>query len=316
MRIRASFALGIAALAALLGGGAAAQDPEGLPVASEQAIFDEIMKPYIEEAPKWVEKGNTREFVYQNGPVWIRLGVSEETGRVTSLNSNSPPITNTELRRMAELLPELEVLKLGHWGNQRYKDRFSQEDFSGAGLDAFSDSNLREFAAMGTMFNNDGAAAAARIKGLRSFKDHHSRTDYQTSLSLMAQNPTVEEIVVSSAFSDKFTDSHLPLFTKVPNLKHIRIEQSFVTWEGGLHHLAPMQDQLESITFWNSFVFPEDLEKLRAALPDTTIEFTPELSDPRHQIRSSNGVPRLEKWVDPETLTRIRETLDSTKPDA
>lgn len=280
---------------------------ERLPVETEQEFLDAVLLPYMEAPPKWVEKGGVREFTYENGHVWARIEVSEKTGRVKAINSNAAPFTNEVLRRMASELPELQTLELAHWGAWKYKEQFGKQDFTGAGLDAFAESRLEAFKTKGSMFGDEGAAAAARIKSLKSYADAHSQTDYAKMLPVLAENPSIEEVAVSSAFSDKFSDPHVGLLAQFPNLKRIRIDQSFFTYESGLQKLAPMKDQLESVTFWNCAVLPEDLEKLRAALPNTTIEVTPGLDEPKHQLRLGKNLEKLSGWIPPESAARFRE---------
>ena len=286
---------------------AAADD--GLPVASEQKFLDSVMLPTVENQAKWVVRGKRRVFTYQKKNVVVGVEVSEETGRVVSLEGNAPPITNETLRQMAKELPELAKIALGHWGNWGYK-QFTPKDFNGAGFDAFANSKLKVLAANGSHFSDEGAAAAAKIKGLKSYTETHTAAHYATSLASVATNPSIEELHVSSSFNDHFTNAQLPLVLAFPNLKSLTIGESFFTWDGGLDHLAGMKDRLKTLRFSHCAIFPEDLAKLRAALPGTEVTMAPELSDPKNWVSSyADALPRFKKWLSPEDYARLESLL-------
>lgn len=296
---------------ALVGGSSFAMAQEaGLVFPEEQAVLDAAMIPVTGEGT-WKLRQKKREFTYQKGNSVLRAEVSPETGRVIAIFGNAPPITNAELRKFADSLPDLQRLAFDHWGNWAYKE-IGREQFDGSGMIAFEGKKLEEFRVGGCQFNNDGIRAVAQIDGLKTFRDSHTAIDYPTALPILAQNKSLERLIVGSDFSDKFNGSHLELIKLFPQLKELTIAQTYLNFDGGLHHLVALKDRLKRIEFSMCLVFPEDLERLRSAMPTTEVVMTPELKDPRHQALSGPAsekfaLPRFQKWIPAEAYQRLLE---------
>jgi hypothetical protein len=67
------------------------------------------------------------------------------------------------------------------------------------------------------------------------------------------------------------TDQCLPVFATMPRLKRLNLHETFLTYDGGLKHLAPLKGRLEAVSFKGSLVLPADVESLRRDHPSLGI---------------------------------------------
>ena len=103
----------------------------------------------------------------------------------------------------------------------------------------------------------------------------------------------------------------LPLVAAMPRVEELSINETFLTWEKGLEALSKAAGPLKKINFgFGAAVLPEDLAKLKAALPKVEITTLP-----YSKVLHGNHffAPRLKALMTAEEYARL-EQLAGAKP--
>jgi len=112
----------------------------------------------------------------------------------------------------------------------------------------------------------------------------------------------VEEFKISSqGRPDRITDKSLTVLATLPKLKSLGLHETFLTYDGGLKHLASRKGQLESVSFKGSLVLPADVEKMKADHPNIKVETSTPTEIP--EAPNSKGVA---KWASPEAVEYVK----------
>lgn len=220
-------------------------------------------------------------------------------GRVTKLIGNGPLLTNEGFGSLAKL-PELRSVRIDH-NTPAPGSGGDMEQYDGSGLAALADSKLEEIK-IGHAFDDDGMAALAKVKALRSATIGHSRAT-DAGIAHFAKHPNLEEFHISpQGRPNRVTNKCLPALATIPKLKRLGIHETFVTYDGGLEYLKGLMGSLEFVSFKNALVLPGDVEKLKADHPKLVIE----TSTPAEILAAPNSRVVL-KWASPEAVKWLKK---------
>lgn len=218
----------------------------------------------------------------------------DDAGRAVKLIGNGPLLTNAAFARLAELT-ELRTIRIDH-NTPAPGSGEDIENYDGSGLAATADSKLTEIK-IGHAFDDDGMAALARIKSLRTAQIGHSRAT-DAGIAHLAGHPSLEEFSISpQGRPNRVTDKSLAFLATIPNLRKLGLHETFVTYEGGLKHLVALKGKLMEVSFKNALVLPADVEKLKSDHPGLKVE----TSTPAEILAAPNSRGVL-KWASPEAV--------------
>lgn len=222
-------------------------------------------------------------------------------GQVINVTSNQGDFTNDEYKHFAAF-PELTSVTLWHNGKIDLKAQSSPHD--GTGLAHLMGlKKLTKVTLAGGAFSDAGMAAAAKLPALAELHIWHSSfTD--AGVAAFRNHPTLEVIKIGPMWTKDLTDKSLEALAGCPKLRLIRIAETYLTWEGGLRHLAEKPGALTTIDLANSLIEPADVEKLRAALPKVKVEWEG-LAGVGKTLASSNfSKGKAQKWMPADLLAR------------
>jgi len=191
-------------------------------------------------------------------------------GRVIRATFNEAVFSDEDLYKLAGFR---HLLVLTAWHNfERGLDISTSNPYSGAGLEAFAGQNLESVNFGGSMFDDAGIAAGAQVPSLKELIIYHTRVT-NAGMAALEGNDHIEYVRLAPQFSLSISDDALPHLAQMQALRHLEINEALLTWEG-LQHLTSLEGQLEKLTFKQTQISSEDMEKLRSALPDVAIEHT------------------------------------------
>ena len=245
----------------------------------EQIIAVEGHTVEVADVPGWASRGATSQLQHwgidtADLKTWGVRNVEKKStsfgciynpnGRVLALIGNGPWLRDESLRALKGM-PELRIIRFDH--NGFVKNHPMSSLYSGAGLDALSESRLLEIR-LTLGINDAGMEQAARIRGLKSFVVLHSQVS-DVGVKFFEGHPTLESF--SIAEMGNVSEGSLSSIAKMPKVKHIGFQEAFVTYEGGFKHLLGMKDRLKTLDLSMSLVNAADLELVRADHPNATI---------------------------------------------
>lgn len=216
---------------------------------------------------KWVGFRNEEE---QKGDYYSG-SLELEDGRVVQMVFNKAHFTNEDLRRIATFH---HLKKLVAWHNWDREDSRNEETCSGAGLVHLKPTAIESINFGGSRFNDVGMRASLELPQLRELIVYHTFVT-DAGVAAIADHPGLTTVVLGPQHSQRVTQAALEPLSKIPNLKHLELNETLLAWDGGLEHLAGLKGQLETFTCKEGYIPEGDLEKLKAALPETKIEYTP-----------------------------------------
>ena len=222
----------------------------------------------------------------------------DENGRVTSMRGNGPLLTNEAFGWIAGL-PELRGIGIDHNTPGPGSDE-DIETYDGSGVEALANGKLEEIK-IGHAFDDDGMKGLAKIRSLRIAQIGHSRVT-DAGVAHLAGHPDLAEFSISpQARPNRVTEKCLPALATLPKLERLGLHETFVTYDGGLKHLAKLKGQLKSVSFKMALVLPADVEKLKADHPGLEVE----TSTPAEILASPNA-RGVQKWASPEAIEYLR----------
>ena len=268
----------------------------------EKKAWDAIVERFTSEPVVKAETSKTLEVAVsglkkdpkkgENGTASVTL--DKATGRVTTVTSNGAAFTDEELGGFAAFR-SLRAVTL--WHN-------SGEGFTGSGLAKLTSlDNLQSVTLAGGSFADAGMIEAAKLPKLKEVRAWHSKFS-DDGVAAFRNHPTLESITVGPSWEKLLTDKTLETLSTCPKLKKFGIAETWLTWEGGLSHLAKLKGQLVEVDFGNCIIEPADVEKLRAEMPGTKIEWKG-FSSGKDELKKSWIRPRAEKWIPKELLERV-----------
>lgn len=174
------------------------------------------------------------------------------------------------------------------------------EKYDGSGFAALSTSKL-ENVRIGHAFDDRGMAALASVASLRALDICHSKATDE-GIAYFAKHPNLEEFSISSqGRPNRVTDKALSAIATISKLKRLNLHETFLTYEGGLKHLAQLKGQLLAISFKGSLVLPADVEKLRRDHPSLEVV----TSTPTEILEAPNSRGVM-KWASPAAVEYLK----------
>ncbi len=193
-----------------------------------------------------------------------------EAGRVVKMTFNNANFTNEDLKQMAGFT-QLRVITAWHNGWDKQKDS-DKSVYSGAGLIHLKGSRVESVNFGGSWFNDEGVRAAVGVPSLRELIIYHTRVT-DAGLAALAKDDHIRLLRGGPQYSMKITGAALASVASMKAIEDVEFNETILTWEGGLKHLVALKGRLKRFACNQGLIAPEDLEKLRAALPDTKIEY-------------------------------------------
>lgn len=256
-----------------------------------------LSDPSDRETWNWLlERSDKKEFVHKNDQDvvdWIGFrGGNEysasiqvnEQGQVVGVTFDNPGFTNAELEKLTGFT---HLKSLIAWRNFGPVEEPAGNPYSGEGLAAFAGSNLESVNFGGSRFDDAGLAAATKVGSLKELIIYQTQVTDE-GLAALAGNDHIEYLRVEPNFNLIITDKALEPLSKMKAAKHLEINKTLLTWEG-LQHLAALEGQLEKLTFKETEIPAEDLDKLKQALPNVAIEHTAPAAENVAQMKEQLG---------------------------
>lgn len=194
-----------------------------------------------------------------------------ENGHVVKLTFNKAHFTNDDLKRIAAFK---HLKTLTAWHNWDHDDPKNTETCSGAGLVHLKPTAIESINFGGSRFNDAGMKASLELPQLKELIVYHTFVT-DTGVAAIADHPGLTKVVLGPQHSQRVTEASLEPLSRIKHLKHLELNETMLSWEGGLKHLARLKDQLESFTCKAGYIPEADLAQLKQALPNTKIEYTP-----------------------------------------
>ncbi len=283
-----------------------------LAIPEEQAAVAAIAEGFFENPPEWTTRKEGKALVWSNSPLTIRITVNE-AGSAVEYFSNGLPMTNARIAKLAAL-KNLKKVGFDHSGQWHYKE-IPMEEFSGAGWEALTASSVEEVKIGGSHMSVPAELALSQMQNLRRLYLGHVPVSAEgiaaigqhatlVSLRIGAQHNTIKGLSWYEA---------IPQLIPIPTLREITVDELFLTWDNSLGAIAEKGKHLKRIVFGNgSVIFPEDAERLKAALPETEIVLEP-YHDVLHGRYGKFYGPRLKGLMTPEEFARLEELAKSAQ---
>jgi hypothetical protein len=311
-----AFRVLIAAGFVLAGAGLPAAEPgEAIKSPAERAAWDAIAarfssKPVLVEAKG---KGATIKLEGLKNPRIEGATGSvqlDAAGHVVNVTANRGEFTNDEFEHFAAF-PELASLTL--WHNGKIDPKAQKSDHDGSGLAHLAGlKKLTRVTLAGGGFSDAGMAAAAKLPALTELHIWHSSfTD--AGVAEFRNHPRLEVIKIGPMWTSDLTDRSLEALAGCPKLRHIQIEETHLTWDGGLKHLAEKPGALAVVDLKNCLIEPAEVEKLRAALPKVKVEWEG-LAGAGAALTSNFARGKAAKWMPKDLLARAAAEADKAPP--
>jgi len=299
----------------LLFPGSFLQAGESLPIPEEQQVIEQslgeiTLKPLTWEKTKGRKDDKplgSRQLVFKGEESgMLAATVDDATGRVVTIETQGAPLTNEELRSYASTLSELRSLSLGHWGEWKYKETLKIEDFSGEGLDAFAGLQLEKLFAGGTRLNDEGLRAVAKLHQLKRLHIRHAAITKEGLKALIGHPGLVELKIEDSLKGETVTAEVIPTLLQIPHLEVLSLGQTYLPYQNGLDQFKQIADRLKELNLSNMAILPEDLEKLKADLPNTEVTFSHPFRRPYDKYLEE----RMGKWVPAEVWEQLKTAYE------
>lgn len=192
-----------------------------------------------------------------------------EAGHVVSAQGNRAALSDDQFSWF-QPFSQLQAIKLDHNFDNKQTEAI---EFDGSGLEALTGlEKLTVIRLAGGNFADPGAAAAAKIEALEELVVFHTQVT-DAGLKHFENHPSLQVLVLGPAYAENgITNDSMATLANIPKLKEVSLNEMILTWEGGLENLVPGKDHFEVINFARSAIPPQDLARLREAMPETTIE--------------------------------------------
>jgi len=255
---------------------AAAEVPAELTDPSDSATYAWLLEraekqPHVERG----RDGSVQWIGFEGESKYACSLYLDEQGRVARLMFNKAGFRNDELERLAGF-EHVTAIKIAHnfddAGPNGY--RTGPNPMSGAGWKAFAGHRLTSFAVGGCNFDGDGVRAVATFPQVRELSFNHTRVS-DADLAALEGHPTLESVSLSPMWGDQVTDAALQRLAEIPNLKSVRMNETYLTYEDGLKHLEKRRDTLREVNLANCVVTPEDLATFQRAMPNVEVKHAP-----------------------------------------
>ena len=281
-----------------------------LPIPEEQAALAAMAEGLFDNTPEWATKKGEKTLVWSKDARAIGITLDAE-GKAVAFFANGVPMTNARIAKLAAL-KNLRSIGFDHSGQWHYKE-IPMSDFSGTGWEALISANIQEVRIGGSHMGPPGELALARMKNLRSLTLNHVPVTAE-GMAALSQHPKLERFTVGTQHNTikglSWYDV-LPHLVAIPTLRELGINELFLTWDKGLGAIAEKGKHLKKITFGRgSVIFPEDVERLKAALPGVEV-----ISEPYDKALHGSKFygPRLKGLMSAEEYARLEKLAGPAK---
>ena len=282
-----------------------------LPISEEQAALAAMAEGLFAKPPEWSATKGAKTLVWSKDQLLIRVTLDPKTGHVIGYYSNGIPVTNDRLTKLAAC-KELTSVAFDHSGQWHYKE-IPMSAFSGSGWEALVSSKIEEVRIGGSHMGPPAELALARMKNLRSLTLNHVPVTAE-GMAALSQHPKLESFTVGAQHNTikglSWYDS-LPQLAAIPTLRELGINELFLTWGKGLGAIAEKGKHLQKIIFGRgSVIFPEDVERLKTALPGVEV-----ISEPYERALHGSKFygPRLKGLMSAEEYARLEKLAGPAK---
>jgi hypothetical protein len=265
----------------------------------EQAAWQAIAARFTEAPKVKTDSAKTVELAVSG----VRAGktpdgnasilVDKTSGHVTAIIANAANFNDDEIAGFAAF-SELNNLTLYH-----------NSGFTGAGLANLAKlKKIDRVTLAGGSLEDAGMRELAKFPTLRELRVFHSKfTD--AGVEAFREHPTLEYIWIGPQWSSRQTDKSIAALATCPKLRKLAVDQTWLTWEGSLKHLAARQTPVAEIDFVNCIIEPGDVEKLRKATPTAKIAWKG-LGSGAEELQKPWLKSTAEQWIPKELLERVR----------
>jgi hypothetical protein len=198
---------------------------------------------------------------------------AELTGlvRLEKFFSNGAQLSDDGFKSLASW-KSLKQIGFDHWF-RTVKDRPI-----GAGLAQLSAlPNLESIRLGGCMIGAEAMEALSTIKTLKKIDVFHTFYVNDEALRPLEKLPELKIFIAGPQYQPRLTDQALRILSGVKSLEEISLTETWLTYEGGLKHLAALP-KLKKLLIPKVVASEEDVGKLRSELPNLVVEWT--LPDP------------------------------------
>lgn len=281
-----------------------------LPIPEEQAALAAMAEGLFANSPKHATHRGEKTVEWFEGGPFIRITLDAE-GKAVAFFANGLPMTNARIAKLAAL-KNLRSIGFDHSGEWYYKE-IPMSDFSGSGWEALVSANIPEVRIGGSRMGLPGELALARMKNLRSLTLNHVPVTAE-GMAALSQHPKLESFTVGAQHNTikglSWYDG-LPQLAAIPTLRELVIHELFLTWDKGLGAIAQKGKHLKRLVFGRgSVIFPEDVERLKAALPGVEV-----ITEPYDQALHGSKYygPRLKALMSAEEFARLEKLAGPAK---
>jgi len=281
-----------------------------LPIPEEQAALAAMAEGLFANPPEYATLKGEKALVWSKDGHVIKITLDSE-GKAIAFFANGVPMTNARIARLAAL-KHLRSIGFDHSGQWHYKE-IPMSDFSGSGWEALISANIQEVGIGGSHMGPPAELALARMKNLRSLTLNHVPVTAE-GMAALSQHPKLERFTVGAQHNTikglSWYDV-LPQLATIPTLRELGINELFLTWDKGLGAIAGKGKHLKKITFGRgSVIFPEDVERLKTALPGVEV-----ISEPYDKALHGSKFygPRLKGLMSAEEYARLEKLAGPAK---
>ncbi|MEI6232244.1 MAG: hypothetical protein WCT04_04290 [Planctomycetota bacterium] len=202
--------------------------------------------------------------------IYNNCGATDETiGFIDGLDTlesaaiNALKISDAGMSHFANV-KNLKKLTLWHCFNKQ---------FNGSGSAALAAlPKLESYACDGSTFNDEGLKACAALKQVSALRFHHTAATDAGFVHLKGME-NLKSLTLSTQFSVRIGDGSLAAIAEIPNLEKLEINETLLTYEGGLKHLKKLP-KLKELVLKETEISDDDMSKLKADLSNTQIGWT------------------------------------------
>lgn len=281
-----------------------------LAIPEEQAALAAMAEGLFDNPPEHATQKGEKTLVWSKDARVIRLTLDAE-GRATAFFSNGVPMTNARIAKLAAL-KNLRSIGFDHSGQWHFKE-IPMAEFSGAGWEALVDSQVEEVRIGGSHMGKPAELALARMKNLSSLTLNHVPVTAE-GMAALRQHPKLESFTVGAQHNTikgfSWYDG-LPQLAAIPTLRELVIHELFLTWDKGLIAIAEKGKHLKRLAFGRgSVIFPEDVDRLKAALPGVEV-----ITEPYDRALHGSKFygPRLKGLMSAEEYARLEKLAGPAK---
>lgn len=240
----------------------------------------------------------------------------DEQGRVVKALFNKQAIDNGEMKKLAGFRRLQHINCQHNFGMDKGGPGVPRQGvniLSGAGWIAFKDHPLQYMRLAGSPFDGDGLRAVAQIKALKTLNVFHTAVTDE-DIAALRGHPNLEEVIVGPMWDDKITNKTLEHVSHIPGLKRFKVVETYMSYEGGLEHLARLGEQVQAIDLGNTVVPPADVVRLRKELPHAKIDHEPVAEIGQLIVDNWKGADRkLRKWAPAEVIDAYVAAVQQAK---